>query len=282
MHPIDPKANNQRRDLYFDTDCLDLFEQKWILSKKQVLVSASILYFEKEENRVLTPLKKANKRGASGSDWKQAYQAVKHDRSKNLSCATIKHLIRAIAALFLLNIYYRNEKFSVNSMFTAQTDFDTTLSSELFSIKLSWLAHTNQINRVDSMGMDATIVDRVYLLCFPVQTVQKIRDLEKETLVGQKNAIISSKEFIDFRRNGENICDCPDLFSVAQKIGHWAYKRRITILPTKKEQLRAIYDSSEYKWFYEHNFQTLGKIAKDDVAALCVCVGHWGYSQRVI
>lgn len=55
------------KNLYFDTDCLDLLEQKWSLSKKQVMVSATTFYFTNESNRIFTPLKKANKRGSSGS-----------------------------------------------------------------------------------------------------------------------------------------------------------------------------------------------------------------------
>jgi hypothetical protein len=275
-------TDNQRRNLYFDTDCLKFLERKWVLSKKQVLISSPMLYFEKEENRLLTPLKKADRNSDSSADWKRAYQAVKHDRGKCLDRANIKHLIRAMAALYLLNIYYRDENFSTNSAHMVQTDFDTSLGSNLFSIKLSSQVHINQINRKDSMGTDAMIVDGVYLLCFPVRTIQKIRDLEKETLQKQKHAITSSIECIDFHRTGEDISDCQNLFSVVQKIGHWAYKKGITSLPTKDKQLNAIYDSSEYKWFHEHNSHILEKIAKDDVDALCASVGHWGYSQRVL
>lgn len=65
----DPSPVNNtgdKRDLYFDTDCLDLLKQKWSLSKKQVIVSATTFYFTNESNRIFTPLKKANKRGSSG------------------------------------------------------------------------------------------------------------------------------------------------------------------------------------------------------------------------
>lgn len=60
-------------NLFFDTDCLDLLEQKWQLSKKKVQISATNFYFAQIENQILTPLKKANKRGTSSSDWQKAY-----------------------------------------------------------------------------------------------------------------------------------------------------------------------------------------------------------------
>ena len=102
--PIVPES-----EMYFDTVCLDYLETKWALSKKVVLISSINLYFEKEENRTITPLKKSNKRGTSGSKWKQAYQAVKHNRSENYKSGNMKNCIDALAALYILNIYYKDE-----------------------------------------------------------------------------------------------------------------------------------------------------------------------------
>lgn len=123
------------RDLYFDTDCMEHLENTWSLSKKQVIVSAQNFYFIKTENQILTPLYKANKRGASGSDWKKAYQAVKHNRTLSLSKGNIKHLIRAMAALYMLNIYFKDDEFHLQKDSNA-VNFDTGLGSEVFSIKL--------------------------------------------------------------------------------------------------------------------------------------------------
>ena len=43
MAPTDLQGN--ARDLYFDTDCLDLLEQKRGISKKQIMVSTINFYF---------------------------------------------------------------------------------------------------------------------------------------------------------------------------------------------------------------------------------------------
>ena len=121
------------KDLYFDTDCIQLLEDKWLLSKKQVIASSLNFHFLREENQILTPLKKANKRGTSSSDWKKAYQAVKHDRGNNLLKGNLKNLIRAMAALFILNLYYKNDKFEL------EKNQKTTLSnmgSDIFDIKI--------------------------------------------------------------------------------------------------------------------------------------------------
>lgn len=131
MSPTDPQGNN--RDLYFDTDCLALLEQKWLLSKKQIAVSAINFYFTDEKNKILTPLHKSHKRGTSGSKWKQAYQAVKHDRSNSLKKASIENLLQALGALYILNLYYRDERTDISRVYLSDHDFDNRAGSEIFS-----------------------------------------------------------------------------------------------------------------------------------------------------
>ena len=45
-------------NLYFDTDCIALLNQKWKLDNKVVMIVASNFNLLKDENRILTPLKK--------------------------------------------------------------------------------------------------------------------------------------------------------------------------------------------------------------------------------
>jgi len=131
MKPTD--ANGVVRDLYFDTDCLDLLEQKWHISKKEITVSAINLYLTEEKNRILVPLHKANKRGTSGSKWKQAYQAVKHDRRSSLKKATIENLLHAMGALYILNLYYKDERTDIGRVYLSDHNFDNRAGSEIFS-----------------------------------------------------------------------------------------------------------------------------------------------------
>ena len=133
------------RVLYYDTDCLNLLEGIWELSKKQVIVSSANFYFQDNNNKILYPLRKANKRSTSGADWAKAYQAVKHNRSLNLSKGNIKHLLRASAALFLLNLYYRDDVFELSSN---NTNTFTEKFSEIFDVKVhTWAG--------DSTGADS-------------------------------------------------------------------------------------------------------------------------------
>lgn len=123
--------NGKSRDLYFDTDCLDLLEQKWLISK-EISVSATNFYFTNESNRTLTPLAKCNIRGKG--KWKCAYQNVKHNRIKSLKKATIENLLYAMGALYILNLYYKDQKIDIGRVYQSDHDFDNRVGSNIFSV----------------------------------------------------------------------------------------------------------------------------------------------------
>lgn len=130
----------EERDLYFDTDCLKFLDEKWQLSKKVLILSSINFHFKNDRNKVITPLHKSFKRGTSGSGWKKAYQAVKHERVQSLDKGNIGSLIRALGALFILNLYYKNESFDLGKDSTGNS-FPVNCGSELFSINVHVGSH---------------------------------------------------------------------------------------------------------------------------------------------
>ncbi|MDR0927685.1 MAG: hypothetical protein LBO69_07970 [Ignavibacteria bacterium] len=170
MNPAD--TNGKNRDLYFDTDCMEFLENKWSLSKKNVLVSATTFYFEKNENNILIPLNKANKRGTSGAKWKQAYQALKHNRAKNLSKGNLENLIKTMAALYLLNIYYKNEK--IITTYKDYKQLNMTFGSKIFSLPMP--TEPNQM----WYGNLASGENSVYILKYADATYKNILNMQKK------------------------------------------------------------------------------------------------------
>lgn len=117
--------------IYFDEDCLKLIDIKWETHYKEVVVVAPYFNLTKDENRLLKPLKEAHKK--QGTYWERAYQAVKHDRYSSLRFGNVKAVLHAMAALYLLNIYYRK-----NSWITKFNDInkiDYSMGSLLFSVR---------------------------------------------------------------------------------------------------------------------------------------------------
>lgn len=124
------KKERESNELYFDQDCLQLIDQTWDVSQKVVNVSSPIFYLTKDENKILYPLKNSWRR--KGTNWEKAYQAVKHDRYKSMPKGNIKALICATAALYLLNIYYRNDSWLTNH--NALSSLDWSMGSSIFSV----------------------------------------------------------------------------------------------------------------------------------------------------
>lgn len=120
------------RDLYFDTDCLDYLNNEWEICNREIIISCSKFNFS-DSYRTIKPLKKANKRGTSSSNWNKAYQAVKHDRHNNLSKGNIENLIYALGALYILNIYYLEEMSEFKVDITSNDSFDNRIGSDVFA-----------------------------------------------------------------------------------------------------------------------------------------------------
>ena len=121
--------DGKKRDLYFDTDCINLLDNKWKITQKKITVASPTFFYEDVDNIQIKPLHKANKRGSSGSNWKKAYQALKHDRLHSLKMANIGNLISALGALYILNLYYKDDVFDLDK----EGIFDSRVGSEIFS-----------------------------------------------------------------------------------------------------------------------------------------------------
>jgi len=124
-----PRGSN---GIYFDEDCLALLNNLWKTDSKVVKIVATNFQFEKVENKVLTPLKKAYKR--SKVFWVKAYQAVKHDRYNSLPRGNVRALLHSMGALFLLNIYYRDIKLTIK--YLELHNLDMGFGSKIFTLEV--------------------------------------------------------------------------------------------------------------------------------------------------
>lgn len=122
-----PRGDNE---LFFDEDCLKLIDMKFKTHKKVVMITCSQFHLVNEENKMFKPLREAHKR--KGVDWNRAYQAIKHDRYCSIYQATIRILIHAMGALYLLNLYYRNIKIQTKYLDTFKIDY--SFGSSIFSV----------------------------------------------------------------------------------------------------------------------------------------------------
>ena len=169
-------------EMFFDTVCIGYLDKLWNLDKKTVLVVSPSVFFEKEENKRLFPLHKAMKRGKSSADWNKAYQAVKHNRTRELSKGTIKHLLHGLAALYVLNLYYRDECIE-NLSEKEKIAVNPSFGSSLFAVS---------IHRVNSLLPDGSYPkDPTYEECIYIE------DYESRSKVEAMDALEAMNEYIN-------------------------------------------------------------------------------------
>lgn len=155
--------------ILFDEDCLKLIDIKWQTHNKTVMVVAPFFNFVKDENRILKPIKEAHKR--QGTYWEKAYQAVKHDRYSSLHKGNVKAFIHALAALYLLNLYYRNDSWVTKYQDISKLDY--SMGSAIFTVKPPV---ANQLWH----GNSPTITESPYVVSYQDADYQRIEEMQRK------------------------------------------------------------------------------------------------------
>lgn len=131
-------------NLKYDEDAIKHLNKLWLLDKKVVIVSSYNCFqtqrelkpFEKNENRTGTSRKTFS--------WNNSYQNLKHNRANSLHFGSIKYLFDIMAALFILNLYYKNEVFDLEKD-DKGTNLPINMGSDIFSIKIhKWSSYDEQ------------------------------------------------------------------------------------------------------------------------------------------
>lgn len=198
-------SNGSKRNLYFDTDCMQLLEDQWNICQKEIRVSNINFFFSKPENLILLPLKKANKR--SGSKWGRAYQAIKHDRMQSLNYATIGNLLNALGALYILNIYYRDECFNLGKI-SSVGSFDARLGSDIFSV---FVAHAEKISvgtEVSDNDIESSVRNELaHSIYIQKYKEESLRQIHQDVITINQSAIeklLKSQKVLDFIKDHSN------------------------------------------------------------------------------
>lgn len=162
--------------LMYDSDCLSHLDKIWTLSKKVVLVINPMFCLSNSDNRCFKPLREAHKVGEDGPKWKSSYQAIKHDRANSIEKATVKNLLHAMAALFLLNVYHKGYSEIFSNIMEAK-DISTTCGSSIFAVKL-YNEGSYDLANIKSNNLD--VKESVLILHANQNDVANMREAEKK------------------------------------------------------------------------------------------------------
>lgn len=113
--------------------CFAWLEQQWKISQKAISFHTPHFHFNDKFPTMLCPF---NYKNGSSEDYYSQYNAIKHDRVKNLHKANIYTLIRVLGALFILNLYYYDDKINLNDD-RFGNKVDKTKYSEIFSFYIA-------------------------------------------------------------------------------------------------------------------------------------------------
>ena len=98
--------------LKFDYDCIETFIKNWRLDVKQIEVQEHVADFNL---LTYTPFKKITIESKECFKWNFAYQSLKHNKIDSIAdYANIDNLFEILSALYILNLFYKDEVIKVN------------------------------------------------------------------------------------------------------------------------------------------------------------------------
>ena len=134
-------------------ECFAWMEQHWKISKKAISVDSPHFHFSEKIFPMFCPFDYKNN---SAEDYYSQYNAIKHDRVKNLTKANIYTLIRVLAALYILNLYYSNDCINLNDDKFGQK-VDRKNHSKIFSFYIAPCVDTIILDSQKSLNPECCI-----------------------------------------------------------------------------------------------------------------------------
>lgn len=259
----------------FDEDCLKLIDKRWQTHTKTVMIVAPSFNFTKDENRILKPLNNAHK--PKGTYWEKSYQAVKHDRYASLHKGNVKAFLHALAALYLLNIYYRN--ISWITSYQAISKGDYCLGSTIFSVA------PPSVDDQLWYGNNPVISESPYIVKYLDSDYQCIEEMQQREFQALNKywSVQPELQETDFlvqlqAAQGKNL-DSANKINDFCELGAYRLKKKIPSTLSFVERKKLLIQSEEWNgWIHQHNNHLKAdEINEDNIQNEIDTVGRlWG------
>lgn len=169
-------GGEKSENIKYDEDAITFLNNLWKLHTKKVIISSYNCF---TTNKELSPFVKNEKRTGSTRltySWNNSYQNLKHDRANSFTFGSIKYLFDVTSALYLLNIYFKDESFDLKDN-AKGSNFDFSLGSSIFSIK----PHINSENSLENDFQKNVDFDECVYLVKPTDTTrEQVQDVFKK------------------------------------------------------------------------------------------------------
>lgn len=121
--------------IMYDYDALELLDKNWSISKKKVFIGYHNVFFN---DKFIIPFIKDTpviNKNRQTYLWNNSYQNLKHDRGNSLKEGNVKSLFSICAALFILNLYYKEININRSNIYDI-SGFDLSMGSTLFFVSV--------------------------------------------------------------------------------------------------------------------------------------------------
>ncbi|SDL86578.1 hypothetical protein SAMN04488034_1195 [Salinimicrobium catena] len=185
------KENN----ILFDKDCIKHLNQIWKLEDKVIIISSSSCF---QSQKIIKPFIKTEKnfRNKLTYSWNNAYQNLKHNRYESLHFGSLKYLFDILAALFILNLYFKEEVFEI----TQNSNVPENMGSEIFSIKVhKWRSYDAQ----GVYGKNEDFDECIYLTKRTDESLKKMIEATQAMFKEQQEMFLKHPKTLEFVRSGK-------------------------------------------------------------------------------
>jgi len=172
-------------------ECFKWLEENRHISKKAIILVSHYFHFNETFTPSFCPFDYKND---SDDDYYAQYNAIKHDRVKNLHKATINVLIRVLGALYILNIYYKDLKVILDDDYTGQK-LDKSGGSEIFNFMVYPSEEARTFTSNEGIKLDSCMY-KIEKHCGEFCFNMKFKD-EKGNIKSW-NCVMGNKPFQDF------------------------------------------------------------------------------------
>jgi hypothetical protein len=243
-------GGTKTQKIKYDSDALDHLNGLWKMDKKVVIVSSINCY---QTSKIIVPFAKnevSTFHGQVTYSWNNSYQNLKHDRANSLRFGSIKYLFDIMSALFILNAYYKSERYPLKRDGQAAS-FPLSLGSELFSIKLhAWSSYDGKHNYLRRDDFDECL----YFTRYTNDSLENIKKAHEETVNQQRELFFQHPKFINYLKTN-SIQSYTGKNLMWDVLGQDDY---ISLIRNANHKSIKVYESSEFE----------GVINIDDVLAI--------------
>lgn len=175
-------GGSKTEKIKYDSDALEHLNAFWKLDKKVILISSYNCFQSIKELRPFIKNEISTFHGNPTFSWNNSYQNLKHDRANSLHFGSLKYLFDIMSALFILNLYFKDEPYELERDSQA-SNFPINMGSDLFAIKLhKWFSYDGQHN----YGMKEDFDECIYLTKYTDESLEKNRAATEEMLNKQR------------------------------------------------------------------------------------------------